>query len=350
MKMKFLLGLMICLVVVTMGGSAYAQGYSFRLDQENVDVYWNEDGTTSIKYVFVFANEPYGAPIDYIDLGLPNPNFVESSIRASVNGVPIQNISSSDYQGEGNAGVALALGSQAIRPGATGTVEVTIDTIRDVVYPDSEDEGYVSAVFSPTWFGSQFVNGSTDMQVTYHLPLGVQPEEPRWHAAPSGFPSEPETGIDENGRITYSWRNPTASGATQYKFGASFPMQYIPETAIVQTSWLDSISGVIGAIFAGLAPMSCFFIFFFFILGTIVLSARGNRQRKLQYFPPKVSIEGHGIKRGLTAVEAAILMEQPLDKIFTMMLFSSIKKNAAVVKNRDPLEIVEINLQAECLQ
>jgi hypothetical protein len=41
---------------------------------------------------------------------------------------------------------------------------------------------------------------------------------------------------------------------------------------------------------------------------------------------PKVSIEGHGIKRSLTAVEAAILLEQPMDKILTMILFGTIKK------------------------
>jgi hypothetical protein len=52
-----------------------------------------------------------------------------------------------------------------------------------------------------------------------------------------------------------------------------------------------------------------------------------------------VSIEGHGIKRGLTAVEAAILMEQPMDKILTMILFSVIKKDAARVVTRDPLDI-----------
>jgi hypothetical protein len=59
----------------------------------------------------------------------------------------------------------------------------------------------------------------------------------------------------------------------------------------------------------------------------------------MQYLPPKISIEGHGIKRGLTAVEAAILMEQPLDKVMTMILFGVIKKGAAQVTKRDPLEI-----------
>ena len=57
----------------------------------------------------------------------------------------------------------------------------------------------------------------------------------------------------------------------------------------------------------------------------IISAVRANR-RKLKYLPPKISIEGHGIKRGLTAVEAAILMEQPLDKVMTMILFGVIKK------------------------
>ena len=56
-------------------------------------------------------------------------------------------------------------------------------------------------------------------------------------------------------------------------------------------------------------------------------STLGNK-RKLQYLPPKIAIEGHGIKRGLTAVEAAILLEQPMDKILTMILFAVIKKDA----------------------
>ena len=49
----------------------------------------------------------------------------------------------------------------------------------------------------------------------------------------------------------------------------------------------------------------------------------------MQYMPPKIAIEGHGIKRGLTAVEAAILMEQPLDKVMTMILFGVVKKECS---------------------
>jgi hypothetical protein len=71
----------------------------------------------------------------------------------------------------------------------------------------------------------------------------------------------------------------------------------------------------------------------------IYASIVGAKKRSLAYLPPKISIEGQGIKRGLTAVEAAILMEQPMDKVLTMVLFGVIKKGAASVTSRDPLEI-----------
>jgi hypothetical protein len=52
-----------------------------------------------------------------------------------------------------------------------------------------------------------------------------------------------------------------------------------------------------------------------------------------------LSLSSHGIKRGLTAIEAAILLEEPMDKILTMILFAVIKKNAAEVITKDPLKL-----------
>jgi hypothetical protein len=70
----------------------------------------------------------------------------------------------------------------------------------------------------------------------------------------------------------------------------------------------------------------------------------------MQYIKPSISIEGHGIKRGLTAVEAAILMGQPLDKVMTMILFSSVKKGAVQVVKRDPLVVERITPAPDTLQ
>jgi hypothetical protein len=309
--------------------AALAQNYSFEVPELYIDVYWNEDGTSSLDYYFLFKNDSGASPIDFVDVGVPNENYDLGSVYAEVNGVALSDIEASPYV---KPGVAVGLGSNAIQPGESGRVRVYIARVNDVLYPDDQDQGYASGVFGNSFFGSDFTHGTTDMTVTFHLPPGVQPDEPRWHSAPSGFPAQPETGLDDKGRVTYTWHNPQASPSKQYTFGSSFPSSYVPESAIVRPPSFNW-GGLLASLFW---PFLCIGIV---ILG-IFISLRNNRRRKLAYLPPKVTIEGHGIKRGLTAVEAAILMEQPLDKLLTMILFGVLKKNAAHVTKQDPLEVV----------
>jgi hypothetical protein len=332
MKRRLLTTILTLLIVLSIPGKALAQDYYFSLDKMVVDVYWNSDGTSSLDYDLTFANQPSGHPIEFVDVGMPNGNFDFNSIQADINGEPLS--ISSDFQGSGGDGFAVEMGSNAIPPGGTGTVHIYVGRVSGVLYPDDDDSNYASAVFAPLYYQSNVITGNTDITVTYHLPPGVKPEEPRWHSAPSGFPSEPETALDDQGRVTYTWRNPNADGSRQYKFGASFPKSYVPADSLV-TQRLPSISISPDAI-CGVLFFICFGLLF---LGVPILGAVAGSRRKLQYLPPKISIEGHGIKRGLTAVEAAILMQQPLDKVMTMMLFGAVKKNAAEVVTRDPLEL-----------
>lgn len=333
--------LTICLLlsfVLAIPSSALAQTYYFSLDKETVHVYWQEDGTLALDYVFVFTNSQSASPIDYVDVGVPTSKYSLHNISADVNGNSVDDIESSPYV---DNGFAVGLGKYAIPAGKTGQVHVQVWGIENVIYEDDNDENYASAVFSPTWFGSEYVYGSTDLQITFHLPPGVQPDEPRWHAAPSGnWQDEPITNLDDQGRVTYTWFNTSANAHTQYKFGASFPKSTIPESAIYSPS-LAERAGANGinidadTIFNVLC-MGSFVAFFIF---TVWGSAASAKKRKMKYLPPKIRIEGHGIKRGLTAIEAAILMERPMDKIMTMILFAVIKKEAATVKSREPLKI-----------
>lgn len=324
--------LLLTTLLLALTGTAFAQTSSFSLDRERVDVFWNQDGTLSLIYQLTFTNGTSAPPIDFVDVGLPNPNYNIRDISASVDGHPIVDIEDSPYV---TYGVALGLGSNAIFAGETGTVRVQVAGIRDVFYQDDSTDGYASAVFSPTWFDSQLMHGSTDLTVVYHLPLGVQPDEPRWHSAPSGFPSTPVTGFDDQGRITYTWRNPTANGYTQYLFGASFPAQYVPTSAIAQPSIWQRLGIDPEALLSGL--VFCGFTLFF--ISIPIISVVSANRRKMRYLPPRIAIEGHGIKRGLTAIEAAILLEEPMDKILTMILFALVKKEAATVIKRDPLKL-----------
>jgi hypothetical protein len=332
MRRRLLYMLLIFTLLLLVSSPARAQSYSFQVPSLTIVVYWNSDGSVSLDYTYVFANNPSGHIIDYVDLGLPNSNYSDNNITATVNGHSVSDISSSGFQGQGSSGVAIGLGQYAINPGDTGTVKVHVDNVRDVLYKDSTDNNYVSGVFGTPYFISSIVSGKTDLTVTFHLPPGVKPDEPKWHASPAGFPTQPVTGIDDQGRVTYSWGNTNANNYTQYTFGASIPKSYIPSSAIVT---VNPFAGIGKFLSGAILPVLC-------VGGFIAIVASGlasDRRRKRQYLPPKISIEGHGIKRGLTAVEAAILLEEPLDKIMTMILFSVIKKNSAEVITRDPLEI-----------
>lgn len=317
--------------------SAYAQTYLFQVDSMDVKVFANEDGTSTIDYTIQFTNSTRADPIDYVDIGVPNSNYYLSNVLAEIDGSPITNIENSEYV---SPGIALGLGSRSIPPGKTGIVHARINNVRDVFYPSTADdvENYASLEFSPTWFGSEYVTGKTDLTVTLFLPPGINPDEPRYHTIRGSWPGspEPESGYDDEGRVFYRWNSAIANAHTQYTFGASFPAALIPADSIVKTPPISfdfedfCCCGVVLAFIAS------------FVWG-IYEAIWGAKKRKLQYLPPKISVEGHGIKRGLTAVETAILMEQPVDKIMTMLLFALIKKNAASVTNKDPLAISAVS-------
>ena len=334
MTRRFINLIVLIALLLAYPGTAQALDYYFRMDKEIINVLWNEDGTLSLDYTMQFYNDPSGHLIDFVDLGLPTYAYDESSIKAEIDGQAVAYTSSSEYEGSGS-GVAIALGNRSIPPGQTGTVHVWVGVVRDVLFIEDTDDTYASAVFMPNYFGSSYVYGKTDLTVIFHLPPGVQPDEPRWHAAPSGFPEEPLTGMDTQGRITYTWNNPDADGHSKYKFGASFPASYVPEVVIAAPTVYDR-TGIDADTVMGI--MCCGSVVGFIILISW-LGIANERRRKMKYLPPKIRIEGHGIKRGLTAVEAAILMEQPMDKILTMILFSVLKKDAATVVSRDPLKL-----------
>lgn len=328
----FLSFLIVCVLLAAITIPVLAQTYAFTVDEETVHVYWENDGTLSLSYEYVFTNETYADPIDFVDIGMPNGNFSVRHAYAEVDGKEISHINYSPWV---ENGVELGLGSHAIRPGKTGMVYFEISEISNVLYTDSDDDGYASAVFSPSWFESDFVSGSTDLIVIYHLPPDVEPGEPRWHQAPRGWQDEPNTGFDDQGRITYTWRNKSANGYTQYLFGASFPSTYVPATTIATPTFWQNL---------GIDPETAFNVlcvcgFVGLFIAIPVLTIRSARKRKLKYLPPKLALEGHGIKRGLTSIQAAILLEQPMDKIMTMILFAVIKKGAAKVISRNPLEL-----------
>ncbi len=313
-------------------GTARAQTYSFTLDREEVDVWINRDGTLRLAYAFTFSCDSWAIPIDVVDVGLPGEDYDLADIRAEVGGETTFIIEPSPYV---QPGVAIYLGIRAILPGQSGTVRVWVDRVGKMVYEDSQDPNYASVQFSPTWFDGDLAHGFTDLTVCFHLPPGVQPEEPRWHASPPGWPQEQPEAYIEEGRIVYCWTNPGAYPDRQYIFGASFPRSYVDASAIQKAP-----SPILKALEAvGRFLTHPLVLIFALIVGIVVLSYRAQSRRRMAYLPPEMKVEGVGIKRGLTAVEAAIVLETPLNRVMTMILFGLLKKGALTVLEDQPLRL-----------
>ncbi len=347
--MKPIRYLCLLLIFIFLAGSVspvYAQDYRFQMPEEDAIVTINTDGSISIDYTFKFVNDSGAHAIDIVDIGMPNSDYVLKSITGTIDGKAITKITRSDIV---DPGISLYLQSNEIPAGGSGTVTAHIETVKNVIYEatQTETEKYASFVFSPNWYDSQYVHGNTTLQVTFIFPAGITEKEPRYYVPEGGWPGpqEPESRVMADGRIFYTWISDQANGYSQYKFGASFPARVLAEGAITTKPYVPpsnsgtSSSGGINFNLDSLCPLlMCLGFLGFFVL--IIYSATvGAKKRKLQYLPPKISMEGHGIKRGLTAVEAAILMEQPMDKIMTMVLFGLLKKNAAEVTVKEPLTI-----------
>jgi len=80
---------------------------------------------------------------------------------------------------------------------------------------------------------------------------------------------------------------------------------------VVAPAFNIDFSGLI----SNLSGISCICFFALLFIGLPILSAIQGQRRKLQYIPPRIGMKVTASRRGLTAVEAAILMDEPLDKV-----------------------------------
>lgn len=327
---------------------ASAQTYRFTLPVYEVEVYIEKDGSVTLRYYMEFQNDASASPLDFVDLALPYANYNLRNIEATINGVAMPEINNSEYV----HGAELALKDRAIQPGQSGTVIATINGITDILFPYDQDdrENYVNFQFEPNYFGSEYDRSrNTAYRMTIVLPPdvgtqdGVYYEPKRW---PGESISEASTTTD--GRVYYSWYTENANVHTAYQFGAAFPASAVPANAISSGEEYEPTSsagsmGSISTFFQRFIRFLKIQIPFWFFIGISIFIAKRNQKkslaRKLQYLPPKMSVAGMGIKRGLTAVEAGILLEDPLDKVLTMILFGLLKKQAIEVVSKEPMEI-----------
>ncbi|MDI6739011.1 MAG: hypothetical protein QME74_01435 [Candidatus Edwardsbacteria bacterium] len=316
--------------VILLSGCALAQDYKF---QVNRNVSWlriDSAGQADLHYELTFTCAPGAHAIDIVDIGLPNGSYQLETAKGSVGGTDLTDYRTSEYVKP--YGVEVHLDDKTIQPGDSATLVFSIH-LGSVLNEDTKDRTYASVEFSPTWYGSDYVEGSTYLECNFVFPPGTRQDEPRWHHKEFS-----EAWYDSGSQAPiYRWADAEAAPDKQYFFGASFPAKHVDAAAIAHPPrGLKLVFIVIGKIIAGFFSF-VFSTMVFWIFGLIfILAWRQNRVRRMKYLPPALSIEGVGIKRGLTAPEAALLLELPLDKALTMVLFGLVKKGAVEVTEREP--------------
>jgi hypothetical protein len=361
---KFLIaGLVILLVVGAI--PTWAQNYRFYVPSLKMNVYIQPDASARIAYDITFRNALGAHVIDVVDVGMPHARYNFATMKAAINGAPLTDIRRSEYV---KPGVEVHLRGYSINPGAEGTFHFEF-TMPDMVFQDTTRADYASFRITPTWFGEQFVLGSTDIDIAVHMLPDIKPEELLYQNVP--FTSKAI--FQDRAVAIWQTKGPLTG---PYLVGISFPKRGM-ERVVKMTKfglllkWFKENKDV--RVVAGIIFIAAFaFVFFrfsgrtgcsvFVVLlaaliylfvisptahliafpvlgGLFALNEWSLSKRKKTYLPPFAEIEAGRIKRGLTAPEAAVLLELPLNKVLTLVLFGLLKKGVLKQVKDVPLTV-----------
>ena len=356
------LGMMLPCVIAA---PAPAQEYSFSVPKLQMYSTVQPDGSLKIDYTIEFHNNPGAHIIDVVDIGTPHAGYQLGEIQAWIDDRPLRDIRPST---EISTGFEVHLDNGAIMPGRTGTLRVVF-TMPKMVYQDTTRKDYASLRITPTWFGERYVTGNTYIQVAIQLPKGIKPDQ----VLHQGLPFN-QKALTKEGVWVY-WGFPTERLTGRHDVAVSFPKGNIP---VIKQNAFDLLlkwfsesrqaritCGVIFLVlfaivffrFSGGTGFSVFFILsglacigFYFSPGWHLISLPAvvvliglNEwllgKRKMHYMPPIAQVEGGGIKRGLTAPEAAVLLELPVAKVLALVIFGMLKKGVLRQLSADPLAV-----------
>ncbi|HRY61242.1 MAG TPA: hypothetical protein P5266_03515 [Candidatus Fermentibacter sp.] len=296
-----------------------AQNYRFEIPKYVCNVSLGEDATLAIYYEITFHCMPGADPIDIVDIGFPTSEYDISSVAAEIDGTPLTTIRPSEYI---PVGVEIPLGDAAVMPGETSVLRVSGNN-PGMAFRDSSDPSCASTEFAPTWFDPSCVQGESNCVISFAFPPGADSASVRYHGTPF-------TGawISDDGRVVYEWRMEAAISSA-IGIGVSYPASLLSvEVSDAPRQSYGSGGGIHRSLIESACPVLCgaaFPLAFALLLAFTIINA--NR-RKLDYLPPKLGVEGTGIKRGLTAPMAAMLLELKLDKVSALILYGLVLKGA----------------------
>lgn len=327
----------VCFLVLV-PADAKAASYDFEVNAEHIQVHILKDGSIDIDYQMDFTN--WGA-LDGVDIGLPNRHYDEGSANANISACG-KTWNLNDYLRRSpyvEVGMAVDFPSYVRsftdQPGTRFTLRFHVNNPH-MVYLDEVKSGYAGILFRPTWFDPAYQRGDTDvLDVKVYLPKGmanasqaVYLKDHPWANISFDFDSY---------CLIATWGasdvDPGDQEGGKFDVGVGFPKMYVEryyEHDLRES--LEDLYYSSKTLFWLFCPFAVIALVITLFIITIKV-CRGKARK--DYFEPKLTQVGAGPRRDLTAVEAAVVLDRPLEMVVTMILYGLIRKGTVQVISRD---------------
>ncbi len=296
------------LLLIISVAPAFGNSVTYRVDKEWVQIWVNKDGTVDIIYN-VTLTYTSGSPEGIITIGMPKEDFQIHYVQNEEG----ENLEYQSFSEEGFYGLDIQL-SKPITLNMPYTV-IVYATVSGMIYEDNMNPGNVGLKFYPSTFDTAEAPIDS-VRVAIVLPEGVKEDEVKY------LENKEFSNVyrnEENLLVVY-WERSDWPASGEFWVGVSFPNKYL---SIGPDIWYYILIG--GSVAAFTAALIIVVVVFY------------RRFRKAEYEKPRIAIEALGPARGLTAVEAAVVLDLKPIKILTMILFGLLLKKIVMVVSTEPV-------------
>jgi hypothetical protein len=319
----FVIVLILCLGSLLINAQlARAQGVTYSVSQEWAQIQINTDRSIYILYNITFTYLS-GSPQGIFRVGMPQGGFqiqyVQDVLGATLQ---YQDVSSGSFYG-----IDVYL-KQPVALNQPYTF-VVYALVPNMIYADTTNPGNVGLLFYQTTF-SDAIGSVTDLRVEIILPPGVQKTEVK---SPSGSPFD-NVFTETNNDTAVFWERTNWPPGQQFTSGVSFPATYV-SSAPTPTPIPTPTPTPTPSPFPDAATTALLVLVFFIVATAIIVGSK--RIAKMSYAAPRMSIEALGANRTLTAVEAALVLDQKPVRVLTMILYGLLLKRMVAVTETEPL-------------
>ncbi len=353
------------LIIISLHSAAVAQEYSFAVPEMELHIRVSSDASVTMQYRILFHCNQGAHPIDIVDVGLPHKDYDIADMIAELNGADLATIRPSEVV---TPGVEVPL-SSPIEPGQSGEFKFTC-IVPHMVYQDTTRADYASLRITPTWFDGDYLTGTTNLMVAVYLWDSIQLAE----ILHQGLNFDQKFQLQGRKAVIWNFRDTRID--KEHMVGLSFPKREM-ERVVRMTKlgllwkWWKENPGA--RVFVGIVSLVLFGVFFFRLTGGTgacvfvplliglsiawilspvleavflpilvpvwIIAERVGKGRQREYLPAIASVPGGGIKRGLAVPEVAVILEQPLGRVLTLVIFGLLKKRLVRQTADDPLTV-----------